>query len=95
MSTPIQSSWADEIEEGDANTLPPITEKIQGNKKIITEYAINDDGKKIKIVQHTNVSPRKFPNQLPKEKPCQNLECLAMIGPVQIPPPQWLLKRFS
>ena len=68
MSTPIQSSWADEIEEGDANTLPPITEKIQGNKKIITEYAINDDGKKIKIVRTYERIAKKVPKPVAQRK---------------------------
>merc|ERR1712024_216881 len=68
MSTPIQSSWADEIEEGDANTLPPITEKIQGNKKIITEYAINDDGNKIKIVRTYERIAKKVPKPVAQRK---------------------------
>jgi len=68
MSTPIQSSWADEIEEGDANTLPPITEKVQGNKKIITEYAINDDGKKIKIVRTFERITKKVPKPVAQRK---------------------------
>merc|ERR1711993_54407 len=68
MSTAVQSSWADEIEEGDANTLPPITEKIQGNKKIITEYAINDDGKKIKIVRTYERIAKKVPKPVAQRK---------------------------
>lgn len=50
--TVVQSSWADEIEEGDsttpltAGTLPMPSESMQGNKKITTEYSINDEGKK-------------------------------------------------
>jgi translation initiation factor 3 subunit G len=47
----VQSSWADEIEEKDVTTLPPPTEKIVGNEKIITQFAFNDDGKKVKIVR--------------------------------------------
>ena len=68
MSTEIQSSWADEIEEGDSNTLPPITEKVQGNKKIITEYAINDDGKKIKIVRTFERITKRVPKPVAQRK---------------------------
>jgi translation initiation factor 3 subunit G len=46
-----QSSWADEIEEGDISTLPAPFEKISGNEKTITQYAFNEDGKKVKIVR--------------------------------------------
>lgn len=45
------SSWADEIDESDVNTLPAPTEKIIGDTKILTEYTFNDDGKKTKIVR--------------------------------------------
>merc|ERR1712113_1006499 len=50
------------------NTLPPITEKIQGNKKIITEYAINDDGKKIKIVRTYERIAKKVPKPVAQRK---------------------------
>jgi len=50
MPEPIGSSWADEIEEGDTSTLPPISEKISGNSKIVTSFHFNDEKKKVKTV---------------------------------------------
>lgn len=48
----VKSSWADEVEEeGTAGALPPPTEEIQNDVKIITEYKYNDDDKKIKVVR--------------------------------------------
>ncbi len=45
-----QSSWADEIEEGDVE-LPPPSERVVGDTKIVTVWAYNDEGKKVKIVR--------------------------------------------
>ncbi|XP_060528502.1 eukaryotic translation initiation factor 3 subunit G-like [Cylas formicarius] len=45
----VKSSWADEVElEG--GSLPPSTEVIENNLKIVTEYKYEDD-KKVKIVR--------------------------------------------
>ena len=42
------SSWADEIDETDTSLiLPPPSEKVIGNQKIMTEYSHNEDGKKV------------------------------------------------
>ena len=44
------SSWADEIDETDTSLiLPPPSEKLIGNQKILTEYSHNEDGKKVII----------------------------------------------
>ena len=51
MPEMIVSSWADEIEEDDTSTLPAPTERVVGDSKILTEYTINADGKKTKIVR--------------------------------------------
>jgi len=59
--TAVQSSWADEIEEGDSTTLPMPSEIVQGNKKITTEYSINDDGKKTKIVRTFEIVKKRVP----------------------------------
>merc|ERR1719347_982755 len=37
MPEPVGSSWADEIEEGDTTTLPPSSEKIKGDPKVVAE----------------------------------------------------------
>ena len=68
MSTAVQSSWADEIEEGDSNTLPPASERISGNKKITTEYSINDDGKKIRIVRTFEIQTKRVPKTVAQRK---------------------------
>lgn len=44
------SDWADEVEL-DAGALPEPTETIKDGKKTITEYRINKDDKKEKIVR--------------------------------------------
>jgi len=71
--TVVQSSWADEIEEGDSTTLPAGTlpmpsESIQGNKKITTEYSINDDGKKTKIVRTFEIIKKQVPRAVAQRK---------------------------
>lgn len=51
-SKPI--SWADQVEQGEAD-LQPAGEVIVGDKKIITEYKVNDEGKKVKIVRYYKI----------------------------------------
>lgn len=47
-----QSSWADEIEEGDVSTLPTLTEKMVGkDTKVVTSYSFNEDNKKVKTIR--------------------------------------------
>lgn len=42
----VKSSWADEVElEGGA--LPPSTEVVENGLKIVTEYKLNEDEKKV------------------------------------------------
>ena len=48
----VQSSWADEIEEVDESTLPPPSEKMLGDNKIVTSFKFNEDGKKVKVVRY-------------------------------------------
>merc|ERR1712110_467295 len=67
--TAVQSSWADEIEEGDSNVaLPTPSETVQGNKKITTEYSINDDGKKQKIVRTFEIIKKQVPKAVASRK---------------------------
>ncbi|XP_035228640.1 eukaryotic translation initiation factor 3 subunit G-like [Stegodyphus dumicola] len=51
-SKPI--SWADQVEQGEAD-LQPAGEVIVGDKKIVTEYKVNDEGKKVKIVRYYKI----------------------------------------
>lgn len=41
----VKSSWADEVEE--EGVLPSTTETIQNGFKIITEYKLNTENKKV------------------------------------------------
>merc|ERR1711963_486459 len=66
--TVVQSSWADEIEEGDSTTLPLPSETLQGNKKITTEYSTNEDGKKIKIVRTFEIIKKQVPKAVASRK---------------------------
>ena len=73
MGTMVQSSWADDIDDDNTvgtvgTTLPSPTEKIQGNKKITTEYAINDDGKKVKIVRTFEITKKQVPKAVAHRK---------------------------
>jgi len=57
-SKPI--SWADQVEQGEADVdlkadLQPAGEVISGDKKVITEYKHNDEGKKVKIVRYYKI----------------------------------------
>lgn len=61
MPEPVASSWADEIEEGDTSTLPPSSEKIKGDTKIVTDYSFNEDGKKVKTVRTYKVERKMVP----------------------------------
>ncbi|XP_063226605.1 eukaryotic translation initiation factor 3 subunit G [Bacillus rossius redtenbacheri] len=48
----VGTSWADEVEEeGSGGALPPSTEVINNGYKVITEYKLNEDGKKVKVVR--------------------------------------------
>ena len=42
MPEPVQSSWADEIEDNDSTVLPPPSEKIKGDIKTVTEFSFNE-----------------------------------------------------
>jgi len=61
MPEPVGSSWADEIEEGDTSTLPPASEKIKGDAKIVTDYTFNEDGKKVKTVRTYKIERKMVP----------------------------------
>merc|ERR1712110_1295561 len=63
------SSWADEIDETDTSLILPMpSESIQGNKKITTEYSINDDGKKTKIVRTFEIIKKQVPKAVAQRK---------------------------
>lgn len=46
------TSWVDTMKEHHAaDQLPPPTEKIDGDTKIVTEYKFNEEGKKVKVTK--------------------------------------------
>lgn len=51
MPEKVKSSWADAIEtEGTTKKpLPPSTEVINGDTKIVTDYKFNEEDKKVKV----------------------------------------------
>ena len=61
------SSWADEIEEVDSD-LPPTTEKIVGNNKIVTQYQLDDHGKKLKIVRTYKIEKKLVSKSVARRK---------------------------
>jgi len=61
MPEPVGSSWADEIEEGDTTTLPPPSEKIKGDTKVVTEYIFNEDNKRVKVVRTYKIERKMVP----------------------------------
>jgi len=68
MPEPVQSSWADEIEEGDSTTLPPSSEKIKGDTKIVTDYNFNEDGKKVKVVRTYKIERKMVPKVIAERR---------------------------
>uniref|UniRef100_A0AAY5K8R8 Eukaryotic translation initiation factor 3 subunit G n=1 Tax=Esox lucius TaxID=8010 RepID=A0AAY5K8R8_ESOLU len=62
-------SWADQVEEeGDEGTLPPSKETVKGNIKTITEYKIDEDGKKFKIIRTFKIETRKASKAVARRK---------------------------
>ena len=68
MPEPVQSSWADEIEEGDASTLPAPSEKVKGDTKVVTEYVFNEDGKKVKVVRTYKIERKMVPKSVAQRR---------------------------
>ena len=62
-----QSSWADEIEEGDSE-LPPPSEKVVGNNKIVTQYQFDEHGKKIKVVRTYKIEKKMVSKSVARRK---------------------------
>ncbi|KAK2168029.1 hypothetical protein LSH36_21g06004 [Paralvinella palmiformis] len=63
-------SWADQVELGEDDTLPPPHEDFDENKgtKTITEIKFNDDGKKVKIVKTYKIETRKVSKSIARRK---------------------------
>merc|ERR1711893_131998 len=62
-------SWADQVEEGDDDLPPPLEEfDKKTGIKTITEYSINDEGKKVKVVKTYKVEHRKVSKSIARRK---------------------------
>lgn len=64
----IKSSWADDVDIDDALGLPPNTEEYKNGLKIITEYGIDDDGRKFKVVRHYKIEKRQVAKAIAQRK---------------------------
>lgn len=68
VSEEVKSSWADEVEEVEGGSLPAPVEKSDKNSKTITEYAFNDEGKKIKITSSYRIEKVRVARTIAKRK---------------------------
>lgn len=69
VSTDIETkpSWADQVEQGEA-ALPPAGEVIEGDTKIVTEYKVNDEGKRVKVVRLYKIESKKVSKSIARRK---------------------------
>ncbi|XP_023215637.1 eukaryotic translation initiation factor 3 subunit G-like [Centruroides sculpturatus] len=69
VSTDVETkpSWADQVEQGEA-ALPPAGEEIIGDTKIVTEYKVNNEGKKIKVVRYYKIECKKVSKTVARRK---------------------------
>ena len=64
----VQSSWADEMEEGDVATLPTATEKmLDASTKQVTSWAF-EDGKKVKSVRTYKIEKKLVSKAIARRK---------------------------
>ncbi|XP_027056572.1 eukaryotic translation initiation factor 3 subunit G-like [Pocillopora verrucosa] len=61
-------SWADLVEEGEADHIPPPTEVINGDTKIVTEFKRNEEGKLLKIVRTFKIETKRVSKTIAKRK---------------------------
>ncbi|KAI0229888.1 Eukaryotic translation initiation factor 3 subunit G [Lamellibrachia satsuma] len=68
--TDIKASWAEQVEWGDEEGLPPILEEYdeKTKTKTITEYMYNSESKKVKVVRTYKIETRKVPPSIAKRK---------------------------
>ena len=79
MPEPAASSWADEIEEGDSSTLPPPSEKVKGDTKVVTEYIFNEDGKKMRVVRTYKIEKKMVPKSVAQRRAWAKFEKISIL----------------
>ena len=64
------SSWADQVEQEETggDKLPPPLVEIDGNIKTVTEYKLNDDKKKVKVVRKYRIETKKTSKSVARRK---------------------------
>ena len=62
------SSWADEVEDEGSVTLPPPSIVYENGFKIMTEYKLNDDNKRVKVVRTYKVERRRVSKTIAERK---------------------------
>jgi len=76
-SSAIKPSWADQMDDDhDDHQLnrhaniqfPSVSESIIGDNKVVTEYKINDQGKKVKIIRYYKIEKRRVPKKVATRK---------------------------
>ncbi|KAL9988052.1 hypothetical protein ACROYT_G002450 [Oculina patagonica] len=66
--TDEKPSWADLVEEGEEDHIPPISEVINGDTKIVTEFKRNEEGKLLKIVRTFKIETKRVSKTIAKRK---------------------------
>ncbi|KAJ7377415.1 Eukaryotic translation initiation factor 3 subunit G [Desmophyllum pertusum] len=66
--TDEKPSWADLVEEGEEDHIPPISEVLNGDTKIVTEFKRNEDGKLLKIVRTFKIEKKQVSKTIAKRK---------------------------
>ncbi|SPP78200.1 eukaryotic translation initiation factor 3 subunit G-2-like [Drosophila guanche] len=57
----MKTSWADEVAEDYVDGLPPTQVTTDGNTKYVTEYKLNEEGKKVKVVRTYKIQKQTVP----------------------------------
>jgi len=66
--TDEKPSWADLVEEGEEDHIPPVSEVINGDTKIVTEFKRNEEGKLLKIVRTFKIETKRVSKTIAKRK---------------------------
>lgn len=64
--TRVQQSWADQMDED--QDLPPDSERIEGNQKIVTHWDLDEDGNRVKFVRYYKIETIKVPKSVARRK---------------------------